>query len=575
MAAATAFPGSIVRDMRGTADQRAGMLPASDGEPCRDCDRAALDAFLNAALREGRLDGAVFDHDHLRFRDKTGERYAVTVRARSSFRCLFDTPILAGKGPAARPISVETLLARLSGGDAVFQARVLDSLAAIRRAPPAPALAERWNFAEGEQALKAGHSHHPNPRSRDGMSEADAARYAPELGGRFRLLWLRVDPEVVAAPPETLPLLERLAEADGAPPMDLPGARIPWHPWQAEQLRQHPTVAAQIAAGRLVPLGPGGGLWTATSSMRTLHNWSAPFMLKVSLNLRLTNSIRTLSGREVARGLQVSALLGSALGAELRAAFPSLRFLGEPGFATLRDDAGGMLADAIVVLRDNPFRDERQPGPVMLASLCEAPPAGPSPLGALIGRLAGGGDTETIACRWFAQFLDVAILPLLEIRARYGLLFGAHQQNLLLDLERGWPAQAWVRDAQGTGHIADFHDRLTEACPSLGEGTENVVTAALGDELASYYIVVNSVLNTLATLVLDGLAAEGALLGLWRERLERARAATPGDPRLYDRLLTAPTLTCKANFATSLSGVNEADGGAEGQLATFLTIPNP
>ena len=187
--------------MADTADQRADTRQEADPASSRCQDRPALDAFLNAALREGRLEGAAFDNGWLRFRDRTGEPFSVRVRARSSFRCLFDTPILAGGGADAQPISIEVLLATLSGSDATFQARVLDSLAAIRRTPPAPALTERWNFIEGEQALKAGHSHHPNPRSRDGMSEADAARYAPELGGRFRLLWLRADPDALAAPP--------------------------------------------------------------------------------------------------------------------------------------------------------------------------------------------------------------------------------------------------------------------------------------------------------------------------------------------------------------------------------------
>jgi N2-citryl-N6-acetyl-N6-hydroxylysine synthase len=97
----------------------------------------------------------------------------------------------------------------------------------------------------------------------------------------------------------------------------------------------------------------------------------------------------------------------------------------------------------------------------------------------------------------------------------------------------------------------------------------------MGDGLLTYYVVVNTVMHTLATLVLDGVASEPGLIDIWRDALQRWQRETPGDPTLYTRLLERPGLTCKGNFSTSLSGVNEADGDAGGQLAAFLEIPNP
>ncbi|WP_179381006.1 IucA/IucC family protein [Jannaschia marina] len=530
----------------------------------------ALDAFLNSALREGRLRDAREEPGALRFRDARGREVRVPVRARSTWRRCFGADCALRQAGNWRPVSIETLLSDLAGeGGATFRARVLDSLAAIETADWATGDPERWSFAEGEQALLAGHAFHPNPRSRDGMTGAEVRRYAPERRGRFALHWVAVDPALLTLSAGAAERMRALAEADlGTLPAR--GVPVPWHPWQARRLLDRADLRAHLAAGRLTDLGPGTAAWRATSSMRSLHGFHAPYMLKTSLSLRLTNSVRDLSLREVVRGIHITDLLGSALGRRIRSEFPTLRLLAEPGYVALNDAAGAPIEQTISVLRDNPFRDAARPGPVMLAALCEPGPDGRSPLGRIVARLGPGTGAA-----WFARFLAVAVLPLLELRARHGLLFGAHQQNMMLDLKDGWPAAAWIRDCQGTGHLRAFHGHLTAACPAIGEGSENVVDADLGDGLVTYYVVVNGVLNTMATLVLDGLAWEAALLEVWREALRRARAETPGDPTLYDKLLTRPTLTCKGNFATSLSGVNEADGDARGQLAAFLEIPNP
>ncbi len=534
-----------------------------------DGDLPALDAFLNSALREGWLRETARNSGSITFRDPSGREVRAGLRATSRLRQLFDGTLHWRAPDGWKAVDVETLLAQLAGqAGGPFLDRVLDSLAAIRRAPPQRRDATGWNFIAAEQALKAGHPFHPNPRSRDKMSAEDAVRYAPEHEGRFALRWVAARPEMLTLGPGSADLLRLLARADlGSVPAD--AVPLPWHPWQAQRLRRRPDVARMFEQNALWDLGYGRSGWAATSSMRSLHAWHAPYMVKTSLSVKLTNSVRDLSLREVRRGVHVSDLLQSDMGSQIGRAFPDLHVLGEPGYAAL-GTADGVVDASMVVLRDNPFRDADARGPVLLAALCEARPGGPSPLGEIVAGL--GQDAARI---WFERFLDVAIQPLIELRARYGLLFGAHQQNLMIGLSDGWPSAVWVRDCQGTGHLDTFHDTLAAACPGIGEGTENVVNTELGDGLLIYYVVVNSVLNTLSTLVLDGLAQEEDLLSIWRRFLERERSRTPGDPTPYIRLLTRPTLTCKGNFATSRSGVNEADGDARGQLAAFFDLPNP
>ncbi|MBP0616400.1 IucA/IucC family protein [Jiella mangrovi] len=534
-------------------------------------DIPALDAFLNAALRENRLKGAHFNGAQLRFALCDESPVTVAVIGRSRFRCRFAPPLTI----AGRPARIEELLQRLTEtAEPAFSERVAASLRAIRGTSDAEGDPQGWNFRKAETALRFGHVLHPNPRSRDGITAEEAAIYAPESGGRFALEWFAVEPERWTGGGFAVEGFSRLARADGIEP---PTNRrvFPVHPFQLSRLKNDSRFADLRAKGSVEPLGPGRPDWSATASMRAVHGFHAPFMVKFSLSLRLTNSMRLLSHREVLRGLHVTDLLNSAVGAEISATFAGLTILTEPAFAALTNERGALIPETIAVLRDNPYRDAAAPGPVILAALCEAPRKGLSPLGRIVTSLSDNGDTAPMAMRWFAAFLDKAIWPILEMRARFGLLFGSHQQNMMLKLEGGWPSGVAIRDCQGTGHLTTFHERLSSVCPGIGEGAENIVPPEAGDALLTYYVVVNSVMNTLSMIVLDELAGEDALLALWRSFLERCARETPGDATLYRRLLERPGLTAKANFATSLSGVNEADGGADGQLASFLELDNP
>ncbi|KQB97944.1 hypothetical protein AL073_03230 [Loktanella sp. 1ANDIMAR09] len=531
---------------------------------------ASLEAFINAALREDKLTDPSCLDGRLVFTDHDGAKVVLgLVRHSSDLRLRFDGSVTRDLNGAVSTMTPTALLQHLSApGGKVFQNRVMNSINATIAAPLRRGTPENWTFIAAEQALKAGHPMHPTPRSRDEMTHEAAQRYAPEHEGRFALEWYAVDRDNMQLGGEDAQTrFAMLAKADLDQSHD--GCLIPLHPWQATQLAADPRIATMIDNGTIRHLGAGRPAWAATSSMRSLYASHAPFMVKTSLSLRLTNSVRHLSLREVRRGLHISSLLLSPLGTKMRQECPTLNILGEPGYAAIIDEGGILCPETIAVLRDNPF-DGTSRGPVLLAALCEAAGNDVSPLGELVQRLGHNAGP-----RWFARFLDVAVYPVLEVRARHGLLFGSHQQNMMVGLNDGWPANVWVRDCQGTGHLESFHDHLTAFCPDVGEGTENIVPAEMGDGLLTYYVVVNTVMHTLATLVLDGAASEPELIDIWRNALRRWQRETPGDATLYTRLLERPGLTCKGNFSTSISGVNEADGDAGGQLATFLEIPNP
>ena len=55
--------------------------------------------------------------------------------------------------------------------------------------------------------------------------------------------------------------------------------------------------------GALRDLGEAGAPWLPTSSSRSLYSETNSDMIKFSLSVRLTNSVRTLSVKEVKRGM--------------------------------------------------------------------------------------------------------------------------------------------------------------------------------------------------------------------------------------------------------------------------------
>ncbi|WP_305771057.1 IucA/IucC family protein, partial [Escherichia coli] len=79
---------------------------------------------------------------------------------------------------------------------------------------------------------------------------------------------------------------------------------FPLHPWQGEYLLQQVWCQALFAKGLIRDLGEAGTSWLPTTSSRSLYCATSRDMIKFSLSVRLTNSVRTLSVKEVERGMR-------------------------------------------------------------------------------------------------------------------------------------------------------------------------------------------------------------------------------------------------------------------------------
>lgn len=502
--------------------------------------------------------------------------------ARLRSGALAPAPVLAAlfgaEASGGAPASVADLTGRVS--DSVR--RVAEFVRLRSAAPEDPD--GTTAFLAGEQALLTGHPLHPTPKSREGLTEAEAARYSPEARGGFPLHWFAADPSVVRDDSSLdRPARELLAlfAADAVGP---PGTvLVPAHPWQARDVVHRPAVRALLEAGLLHDLGPAGPDWSPTSSVRTLYRADAPVMLKFSLGLRITNSRRENLRSELRRGIAVDRLLSAGLDRALHAAHPGFAIVRDPAWLALDPPEGhgpGEGTGLDVLVRANPFRAGATAQAVCVAGLV-APrpdlPDGRSWLARIVHGLAEstGRPVEKAAEEWFVRYAERVVAPVLWLYATYGLGLEAHQQNTLVVLDAdGRPVGGRYRDNQGYYFSPARSHALYGWMPGVGRDLGTYVADEVIDERLVYYVGVNNLLGVAGALGSQGLAEETRLLR-HADAFLAGMAAAHGDRlRLAALLRDEPVLRCKANLLTRVRGMDELTGPLEAQ-SVYVDIPNP
>jgi siderophore synthetase component len=487
-------------------------------------------------------------------------------------------------------VSAEQLLAVLTAGaDPEERALLLErtresvrNVASFARRDWAPTPGEDL-FLDGERSLLLGHQQHPAPKSRDNLSPAELEAYSPELTGRFRIHWFEAHHSVVTrdqAPgarsmggQDLAELLAGIAGQNPAPGYVL----IPAHPWQAKAVLRRPAVKALLDGGLLRPLGPLGDEWWATSSLRTLFHPGYPVMLKLSLGLKITNSVREATATELRRGVEVNELVDAGF---ITHPDPGFSIVLDPAWAAVidpSDPSGGTLTGLDVSVREVPEGVERL---VCLAGLIA--PSRPSAGNPVEGAAGWGPSLLARWCdapkTWLADYIDRVLVPMVSLYARTGVGLEGHQQNTLVRLDvRGQITGGAYRDNQGY-YLAG--SRLHDVLAATGKNTSTlaVVDDAIVDDRLTYYLLHNQALSLVGAMAAEGMADEGALLQVVRERLTAALPALAeagrAGVRLVERWLTAPTLPCKAHLATRLAGIDEVVAPLDAQ-SVYLEIPNP
>ncbi|WP_312625905.1 IucA/IucC family protein [Scandinavium sp.] len=418
------------------------------------------------------------------------------------------------------------------------------------------------NFAQAEQALLVGHAFHPAPKSHEPFSETEARRYLPDFASRFPLRWFAVDKKQVAGESLNLSLRDRLLRfaAENAPAL-LPHFSderwlLPMHPWQADYLLTQAWCQQLAENGSLLDLGEAGESWLPTSSSRSLYCESSRDMIKFSLSVRLTNSVRTLSVKEVKRGMRLARLAKTSRWQALQARYPTMRVMQEDGWAGLRDANGNIQEESLMALRVNLLFDQPQTQTNVLVSLTQAAPdGGDSLLAAAVRRLSQrlNLSLETASDCWVEAYCERVLLPLFSAEADYGLVLLAHQQNILVEMQEDLPVGLLYRDCQGSAFTEGARDWLTEENELEAE---NRFSEAQLLRYFPYYLLVNSTLAVTAALAAAGFATEEALMARVRDALLRLRQSAV-NTRCLDYVLDSPVWNCKGNFFCYLHDHNE------------------
>ncbi|GHH37491.1 IucA/IucC family protein [Streptomyces candidus] len=577
---------------------RTGPDPLDDPDPQAAADAATVENLLRCWVRENDLPRPAGRTLRLPL-GNSGTALLVPVRYWSPCGWHRFGPAVLESGPRdAPPVDAVTLASLLGreadGGGAVrgegadLVGRVADSVRrtagfiAARRRDPGPADGADL-FLTAEQSLLLGHPTHPTPKSREGLSEAEAHRYSPELRGSFPLHWMAVDRSVLVQESAWTErgrtvtaeqIVSRLAADLRLPEGTAP---LPLHPWQARELALRPAVAALLDDGLLHDLGPYGDHWFPTSSVRTVHRPGAAAMLKLSLGVRITNSRRENLRKELHRGVEVQRLLRGGLAEEWHAAHPGFDIVRDPAWIAVDDTDGAPVPGLDAVLRHNPFGPDDDA--VCIAGLT-APRPWPgrsgmhSRLADLVGHLAArtGRPAGAVSAEWFLRYLDQVVRPVLWLDGQAGVALEAHQQNTLVLLDGdGWPVGGRYRDNQGYYFRESRREALEARLPGIGTHSDTFVADDVTDERFAYYLGINNVLGLIGAFGAQRLADERVLLAALRQFLGKATGLGSALPA---QLLEAPTLRCKANLLTRLHGLDELVGPVDTQ-SVYVTIANP
>ncbi|EAU41967.1 IucA/IucC [Fulvimarina pelagi HTCC2506] len=448
-----------------------------------------------------------------------------------------------------------------------------------RLTTPAVAHPSVPSFVETEQSVLGGHWLHPTPKSMDGIAGWQREVYGPETGRSFRLAAFAVRQDLVRESAAYGPLPSALAVAIAGETFARERLRddealLLMHPLQAQHLLLTPAVEAMGEDGLLRPLGESGPCFYATSSMRTVYAPHASHMLKFSLPVQITNSVRRNRIEEMKAGAAMAAWLSLTGRAGPR---EPLTILPDPAWITVTMP-GFSESGFETIYRQTIGPDSHGDYPTMIAALVAcAPRGGDSLLKRWIARLAGGAghaELARTAAAWFEAYLAASLDPVVFFFDRTGIALEAHQQNALLKSHRGWPSGLLYRDNQGFYLSRERRGEITADFPeAIGIDGLFFDEAEIVGRM-SYYLLVNQVFAVVACLGEDGLMAEEQGLARLRARLEGLHSQTKSSGRHFCELvLDAPELVLKANLGLRLAAIDElATGHGAG---VYTRIANP
>jgi siderophore synthetase component len=419
------------------------------------------------------------------------------------------------------------------------------ALAFARPAPAPPAgLSADERAAYLERLSTDGHNLHPCGRTRLGWTMADALAYDLEApAAALGFVAVRRD----------LHIGDDVGALLGIAPPSSGYAVQPVHAWQLDRIvrGRYPDLVASRA---LVPLDGVTVGATPTAALRTLLLDRLPGQpsryLKVSLDIQVTSTRRTISVASTRNGPALSTLLHRLLA-------------GEPRVLLLAEEAGaaGLIGArhrdlAAIVRRGLDGRLERGEQAVPGGALYATMPGSAQPLVAdLVDRYATGrrlADRPVAAAAFLAEYARLLLPPLLRLATRHGIAIEAHLQNCVPTFRHGVPHRLALRDFAG---LRVLRSRLAGSGHALTLWPESVIGTGDADVMRAKlaYTALQAHLGELVVRLVDSHCLDED--AAWRSVREvvdevydelRGEPAVAGDAAADHAFLTAPLVPHKA-----------------------------
>ena len=341
-------------------------------------------------------------------------------------------------------------------------------------------------------------------------------------------------------------------------------------------MQDNPSIEHYINSREIVSLGQIGTIWYPTSSTRSLYAPTLPYMLKFSLSVKLTNSIRNLSLKEVVRGTRLNDLFQQQkLANELGDGF-GFQLMQEPAYMGLKDQNNQIIDASLVAFRDNPLAEKPQQEAVVLATLTQQNPYEKSSLVAhRIRHYAKENNLSDIdaAQRWFDAYCTHAVVPLFHLQANFGIVFLAHQQNIVMQLEQGFPVGMYYRDCQGTGYTDLAFQLFSHELGDDKQALENYWNFDKVKRYFAYYLIINSTFNVISAISSSLSITESQLVRQLHAKLNALLNSGVKDDRCLRYVLSSDALCCKGHFYCYLANFNE--NSIPDPAVIYFDLPNP
>lgn len=432
------------------------------------------------------------------------------------------------------------------------------------------------NFKLTESGLLAGHQMHPTPKSCEGFTSEEFIAYFPELRNQFQMHYFLASKENVISESLLSNTTNDILQTHFLNGMDYgDGILVPVHPWQAQHLEKLNPIREMLENKSLINLGPLGQYFNATSSIRSVYSENVPYMLKLSLNVMITNSVRMQYKRELKRAISVSKFWQGTIGTELNSKFPFFTAIIDPAFICLQYE-GQIIEESAVLFRNNPFIGTNN-NATCIASLCQDDPfKSGNRFNQIIPHVAESYNitNKEASLLWFNKFLQVCIEPTLWLFTHHEIAMEAHQQNLLLDIDNnGLPVLGYYRDSQGyyVSHTALLKlDNNSGIYHDFAAGSTEFVAHHL-----SYYLICNSVFAVINAIAYAGYISETELITALQKFIFIKNKEWTGKINNYlNILLYSETLPFKDNLATKFFNMDELTAPLERQ-SIYIDITNP